>query len=35
MSFRCNFAVKQADCTVDDEVAGILKSFYEAKKPIG
>lgn len=31
----CNFAVKQADCTVDDEVAGILKSFYEAKKPIG
>ena len=34
-TFRCDFAVKQADCTVYDEVAGVLKSFHEAKKPIG
>jgi len=31
----CDFAVKQADCTVDAEVAKVLKSFHEAKKPIG
>eukprot|EP00794_Sanderia_malayensis_P005746 gene5746-6449_t len=31
----CNFAVKQADCTVDDQVSAVIKSFHAANKPIG
>ncbi|XP_065071994.1 ES1 protein homolog, mitochondrial-like [Rhopilema esculentum] len=31
----CDFAVKQADCTVDEEVSTVLKNFHAAKKPIG
>ena len=34
-AFRCDFAVKQADCTVDEEVSTVLKNFHSAKKPIG
>ena len=31
----CDFAVKGADCSVQSEVATLVKAMYEAKKPIG
>lgn len=31
----CNFAVKGTDCTVNPEVARLIKEMHSAKKPIG
>lgn len=31
----CDFAVKQANCTVNDEVSKVIADFHSAKKPIG
>lgn len=30
-----DFAVNHADCTVDEQVSAVIRSFHEAKKPIG
>jgi len=30
----CNFALKQADCTVDPKIEKVLTQFHELKKPI-
>ena len=32
---RCNFAVKQTDMTVNDEIAKLITDFHSAGKPIG
>ncbi len=31
----CNFAFKGSDCTVNDEVAAVIKEMHKSKKPIG
>jgi len=33
--FRSNFAVKQAECEVNGQVAKVINDFHDAKKPIG
>jgi len=31
----CDFAVKQADCTVNEQVSKVINDFHKASKPIG
>ena len=33
--YRCDYAIKQAECTLDKDVERIIKGFHSSGKPMG